>query len=57
MGDCNHEVADTTMVVYLIDSLEKDCRKVVICTVDTEVVLISIGVFHEIHEIYPATDI
>jgi len=57
MGDCNHEEADTRMVVHVMDSLEKGLNSIMIRTVDTDVIVILIGEFHTIHESYPAADI
>ena len=50
MGDCNHEEADTRMVVHVMDSLEKGFNDIMIRTVDTDVIVILIGEFHTIHQ-------
>ncbi len=59
MGDCNHEEADTRMVVHVMDSLEKRFNDIVIkfCTIDTNVIVILIGEFYTIHESYPSANI
>ena len=57
MGDCNHEEADTRMVVHVMDSLEKGFNDIMIRTVDTDVIVILIGEFHTIHQSYPSADI
>ncbi len=55
MGDCNHEEADTRMVVHVMDSLEKGFNDIMIRTVDTDVIVILIGDFYTIHESYPSS--
>ena len=57
MGNCNHEEADTRMVVHLMNALENGLKSVVVRTVDTDVIVVLIGEFHVIHEVYPDADI
>ena len=57
MGNCNHEEADTRMVVHLINALENGLNSIVVCTVDTDVIVILISEFHTIQEVHPEADI
>ncbi len=57
MGDCNHEEADTQMIVHLKNSLENGLSSILIRTVDTDVVVIWIGEFYKFQEIYPEVNI
>ena len=45
MLPCDHEEADTRLVVHLVDALKNGCRTCLIRTVDTDVVVIIIGKF------------
>lgn len=56
MLSCNHEEADTRIVVHLYHSLET-CDKILVRTVDTDVVVILIGKFVDLYEINSAADI
>ena len=41
---CNHEEADTRMFVHVNDAITKDnCRSVLICSVDTDVVVLAVN--------------
>ena len=57
MNGCNHEEADSRMVLHVIDSLQRSFNTVAIRTVDTDVIVILIGEFHAIHEAYPNASI
>ncbi len=48
MADCNHEEADTRIVIHVYDALKKRAKKVLVRTVDTDVVVILIGQFYNI---------
>ena len=57
MLPCNHEEADTRILIHLLDALEHDSPIYLVCTVDMDVVIILIGKFHALHTKYPAADI
>lgn len=38
MPNCDHEEADTRILIHLVDAFEKAAERVLICTVDTSVV-------------------
>ena len=57
MNDCNNEEADTRIVVHVIDSLEKGFKKILIRTVDTDIIGILMGLYYSIRENYQAADI
>ena len=44
MPDSDHEEADTWICPHVLDALEKGCRIIQVRTVDTDVVVILIGV-------------
>ena len=48
MGPCDHEEADTRLLIHLQGAIQNSCTKCVVCTVDTVVVMILIGKFHHL---------
>jgi len=48
MGQCNHEEADTRIVVHIRHALERGAESVLVRTVDTDVVVILVGKFHDL---------
>ena len=49
MGNCSHEEADTRIVVHVLDSVQVgDARTVQVRTVDTDVIVILVGKFHDL---------
>ncbi|KAG0719349.1 hypothetical protein GWK47_050662 [Chionoecetes opilio] len=46
MPPCDHEEADTRIVVHLQDALESGCTTCLVRTVDTDVLVILIGKYH-----------
>ena len=52
MADSDHEEADTRIVLHVIDSLQEGATKILIRTVDTDVIVILIGQFHNIIDQY-----
>lgn len=57
MGSCDHEEADTRMLVHLQDALDTSSTTCLVRTVDTDVVVIIIGKFHALTANHPAADI
>ena len=57
MPDCNHEEADTRIVVHVLHVLQQRMKKIEICTVDTDVIIILMGAFHKLVKIQPVADI
>lgn len=57
MDCCNHEEADTRMVVHVQHALEQGERSFLVRTVDTDVIVILAGVFYDLLVIQPLTDI
>ena len=57
MVDCNHEEADTRIVVHILHALELGMKTIKVRTVDTDVVVILAGIFHELVETQPLADI
>ena len=57
MANCNHEEADTRIVIHVYDALERGAKKVMVRTVDTDVVVILIGQFYNIVGQYSEAEI
>ena len=57
MPNCNHEEADTRIVVHILHALQQGIKKVKVRTVDTDVVIILTGVFCELVETQLLADI
>jgi hypothetical protein len=58
MPDCNHEEADTRIVVHLIHAIQDEhTESVVVRTVDTDVIVILIGKYHHLKSIKPSLDL
>ena len=45
---CDHEEADTRLFIHLLDALQNGCTNCLVRTVDTDVIVILIGKFHEL---------
>ena len=56
MDDCNHEEADTRIMVHIRHALEQGAETVLVRTVDTDVVVILIGLFFDLVTIRPSSD-
>jgi len=54
MQTCNHEEADTRMLIHLQDALDNDAITCLVRTVDTA---IFVGKFHKLLESNPAADV
>ena len=52
MSDCNHEEADTRIVIHLLHALVTGSQLIQIRTVDTDVVVILLGMFHIVRTKY-----
>ena len=57
MSDCYHEEADTRIVVHVMHALENGANVIQVRTVDTYVVVILVGTFHEMSALHPLEDI
>ena len=56
MDDCNHEEADTRIIVHIRHTLEHGAETVLVRTVDTDVVVILVGLFFDLVTIQPSCD-
>ena len=45
MSICSHEEADTRIVVHLLHALEQGMKNIKVCTVDTDIVTILVGMY------------
>ena len=57
MQRCDHEEADTRIAVHVHHALDKGCKQVFVRTVDTDVLDILIGLFHDMIASYPSAAI
>jgi len=58
MANSDHEEADMRMVFHVIEALESSAKKILICMVDTDVIVILIGQFYNnIIGHYPDVDL
>lgn len=57
MIDCNHEEADTRIMVHTLHALEQGAKTVLVRTVDTDVIVILVGIFHDLLVVQPLADI
>ena len=57
MPNCNHEEADTSIVVHVPHALQQGLTTVQVRTVDTDVVVVLIGVLHKLLLSQPKADI
>lgn len=48
MGQCNHEEADTRIVVHVRHALERGAESILVRTVDTDVIVILVGKLHDL---------
>ena len=56
MDDCNHEEADTRVMVHIRHALEQGAETVLVRTVDTDVMVIQVGLFFDLVTIQPSCD-
>jgi len=57
MNSCNHEEADTRVAVHVLHALQQGLKTVQVRTVDTDVVVVLAGQFHDLLVIQPLADI
>ena len=57
MSNCNHEEADTRIVVHVMHALTQGWKTVQVRTVDTDVIVVLVGVFHRKLQCQPFADI
>ena len=57
MGQCNHEEAHTRIIVHVRHALERGAESVLVRTVDTDVVMILVGKFHDLFSLQPTCQI
>ena len=48
MTQCDHEEADTRMLIHLLYALRNDCTNCPVCTIDTDVLVNLLGKFHHL---------
>ena len=57
MSSCNQEEADSTILVHVKHAVEKGAQSMQVRTVDTYVVVVLIGVFHDLSQINADLDL
>lgn len=50
---CDPEEADTRIAVHVQNALNKGCSQVFVYTVDMDILVIMIGIFHDLIALYP----
>ena len=55
MQKCDHEEADTRISVHVLHALQKGASRVNVRTLDTNVAVILIGIFHKILALFSST--
>ena len=53
----DHEEADTRMCLHVLHALSKGAQNMLVSTVDTDVIVILVGIFHKLREAYPNTQL
>ena len=51
LAPCNHDEADTCMMLHAAAAIKCGHHKILICTVDTDVVVLAVWVAQELHEV------
>ena len=49
LAPCNHEEADTRMMVHIVDSVSQGYDKILVRTVDTDVVVLTVAMCQKLH--------
>ena len=57
MSQCNHEEADTRIIIHVQDSLQRGSNTIMVRTVDTDVVVLLVGHFYSLRDQHPSADI
>ena len=57
MSQCNHEEADTRIIIHVQDSLQRGSNTIMVRTVDTDVVVLLVGHFYSLCDQHPSADI
>ena len=57
MPECNHEEADTRMLIHLQDALENGANTCLVRTVDTDAIVIIVEKLHYLREQHPVADV
>ena len=57
MQNCNQEEANTRIVVHVMHALQQGAKTIEVRTVDTDVVVILVGTFHDLTVTQPIADI
>ena len=48
LSPCNHEEADTRVILHALDAARKEACKILIRTIDTDIVILAIAYFFSI---------
>ena len=51
----DHEEADTRMCLHVLHAVSKGAQNVLVSSVDMDVIVILVGIFHRLREAYPST--
>ena len=53
LSPCTHEEADTRMLLHAADAVQQGDRKILLRTVDTDVLVLAVSVFHDLSSMRP----
>ena len=57
MRSCDDEEADSQICIHIKDALKKGAKRILVRTVDTDIIVILIGIFHQFQTQYPEVSI
>ena len=57
MNECNHEEADTRLVIHIKHGLSEGMNNFVVSSCDTDVIVILLGVYHQLRSAHDFSDI
>jgi len=57
MQRCHQEEADTKICAHVNDAFKKGARKILVSTVDTDVVVLLVSIYYQLHSAFPDLNI
>ena len=56
MWSCNHKEGDTRLIVHILHTLEQVLKRIEVCTIDTDVIVIFVGAFVKLQVFHKLTN-
>ena len=56
MWSCNHKEGDTRLIVHILHTLEQLLKRIEVCTIDTDVIVIFVGAFVKLQVFHKLTN-